>query len=409
MSLTTNKRWIIAFIFAFIVLMVDGADLMILSYSLSSLKAEFGLSNLEAGTLGSITLTGMAIGGFCGGWAADRFGRVRTIIWAIVIFSIGTAALGLTQNYTEFAILRFISASGLGAEYVVCNTLLAEYVSTARRTTVLGSLQAGWSVGYLVATLLAGWIVPQYGWRYLYYIAIIPVVLAAMIQKLVKEPDAWLKLKAQRSMAPGTPAHADRGTFKVILAEPGTRRLFLLWSVTPSLLQFGYYGVNNWMPTYLERELYVDFKSMTAFMVGSYIAMILGKVIAGWLADKFGRRALFTLGAIGTAVLLPVIVLLNEPDTIAYMLMIFGFVYGIPFGVNATYMTESFQTRIRGSAVGGAYNIGRIGAAIAPAAIGYLAIEGSIGLGFLVMGGAYFICGLIPAFFIEERAHDPQI
>jgi AAHS family cis,cis-muconate transporter-like MFS transporter len=71
-------------------------------------------------------------------------------------------------------------------------------------------------------------------------------------------------------------------------------------------------------------------------------------------------------------------------------------------------MTESFETRIRGSAVGGAYNVGRVGAAIAPAAIGYLAMSGSIGLGFLVMGGAYFFCGLIPALFIKEKQYDPQ-
>lgn len=85
MSITANgdviaqkndKIWIAVFIFAFLGLMVDGADLMFLSYSLSSLKKDFGLTNVEAGMLGSITLAGMAIGGIFGGWAADRFGRV---------------------------------------------------------------------------------------------------------------------------------------------------------------------------------------------------------------------------------------------------------------------------------------------------------------------------------------------
>jgi MFS transporter, AAHS family, cis,cis-muconate transporter len=71
-----DRVWIAAFVFAFLGLMVDGADLMFLSYSLSSLKREFGLSNVEAGALGSITLAGMAIGGIYGGWACDRFGRV---------------------------------------------------------------------------------------------------------------------------------------------------------------------------------------------------------------------------------------------------------------------------------------------------------------------------------------------
>ena len=113
------------------------------------------------------------------------------------------------------------------------------------------------------------------------------------------------------------------------------------------------------MPTFLEKELHLKFSSMMGYMVGTYVAMILGKIVAGWLADKFSHRAVFSFGA---AMFLPVIVLYNSPGNIVYLMTIFGFLYGIPYGVNATYMTESFETRIRGSAVGGAYNVGRIGA-----------------------------------------------
>jgi AAHS family cis,cis-muconate transporter-like MFS transporter len=406
-----GKLWIAVFIFAFLGLMIDGADLMFLSYSLSSIKKDFGLTSVEAGMLGSITLAGMAVGGIFGGWASDRFGRVRTVVWTILVFSLGTAALGATNNFWEFATFRFIAALGLGAEYVVCNTLMAEYVPTNRRTTVLGTLQAGWSVGYVVATLLAGWILPTYGWRWLFYIAIIPVVLAVLMQRIVPEPATWVaaRAKAAADKAAGIVESAKKeSAYKIIFGDPKNRRMFILWSLAAGFLQFGYYGVNNWMPSYLEKELHMNFKSMTGYMVGTYVAMILGKVIAGWLADTFGRRAIFALGAIGTAAFLPLIVMYNSPDNIVYLLIVFGFLYGVPYGVNATYMTESFETRIRGSAVGGAYNVGRIGAAIAPAAIGYLATEGSIGLGFLVMAGAYFICGLIPALFIKEKLFDPQ-
>ena len=406
-----EKIWIAVFIFAFIGLMVDGADLMFLSYSLSSLKKEFGLSNVEAGALGSITLVGMAVGGVFGGWAADRFGRVRTVVWTTLVFSVGTAVLGSTHSFTEFAVFRFIAALGLGAEYVVCNTLMAEYVPTKRRTTVLGTLQAGWSVGYVVATLLAGWILPTYGWRWLFYIAIVPVSLAVLMQRFVPEPASWVAARAKLAAdkAAGAVSKVPKeSTMKQIFSDPSNRRMFILWSLTAGFLQFGYYGVSNWMPTYLEKELHLDFKSMTGYMVGTYVAMILGKIVAGWMADHFGRRAVYAFGAFGAAVFLPLIVLYHSPENIVYLLIIFGFIYGIPYGVNATYMTESFETKIRGSAVGGAYNVGRVGAAAAPAIIGYLATSGSIGLGFLVMGGAYFFCGLLPALFIKEKLYDPQ-
>lgn len=397
--------WKIAFFFAFLALLVDGADLMLLSYSLNSIKAEFQLSSVQAGMLGSFTLAGMAIGGIFGGWACDQFGRVRIVVISILLFSVLTCGLGLTQNFIQFSILRFFASLGLGSLYIACNTLMAEYVPTRYRTTVLGTLQAGWTVGYIVATLLAGWIIPDHGWRMLFYVAIVPVLLAVLMHFLVPEPQAWYH---SRNDLNGQNTNTQESALKRIFAEPRNRKMFILWALTAGFLQFGYYGVNNWMPSYLESELGMKFKEMTAYMVGTYSAMILGKILAGFMADKLGRRFTYAFGAIGTAIFLPLIVFYNSPDNILFLLIAFGFLYGIPYGVNATYMTESFPTHIRGSATGGAYNVGRLGAAIAPATIGFLASGGSIGLGFLVMGAAYLICGVIPALLIKEKQYDPQ-
>lgn len=397
--------WKIAFFFAFLALLVDGADLMLLSYSLNSIKAEFQLSSVQAGMLGSFTLAGMAIGGIFGGWACDQFGRVRIVVISILLFSVLTCGLGLTQNFIQFSILRFFASLGLGSLYIACNTLMAEYVPTRYRTTVLGTLQAGWTVGYIVATLLAGWIIPDHGWRMLFYVAIVPVLIAVLMHFLVPEPHAWYH---SRNDLNGQNTNTQESALKRIFAEPRNRKMFILWALTAGFLQFGYYGVNNWMPSYLESELGMKFKEMTAYMVGTYSAMILGKILAGFMADKLGRRFTYAFGAIGTAIFLPLIVFYNSPDNILFLLIAFGFLYGIPYGVNATYMTESFPTHIRGSATGGAYNVGRLGAAIAPATIGFLASGGSIGLGFLVMGAAYLICGVIPALLIKEKQYDPQ-
>lgn len=273
--------------------MVDGMDLLFLSYSLTSVKVEFGLTEFEAGMLGSVSLVGMALGGIVGGWSSDRFGRVKTLTWTIALFSLGTAALGSTHNYGQFMAVRFISSLGLGAEYVVANTLMAEYVPTRHRTTVLGTLQAGWSVGYLAATLLAGAIIPTLGWRWLFYVAIIPVFLIFFIQRVVPEPPSWRGNAARRAPAPKV-GSTERGTgsgrnaWKSIFAVASRKRLFLLWAATAGCLQFGYYGVNNWLPRYIEKELSVSFKSMAGYLVGTYLAMILGKIVAGYLADKLG-------------------------------------------------------------------------------------------------------------------------
>lgn len=264
-NMPKKKVWILAFIFSFLALLVDGADLALLAYSLTSLKQEFSLSSIQAGALGSWTLAGMAIGGFFGGWACDRFGRVRVIVVAIALFSSLTFWLGFTQSYEEFKWLRFFSAIGLGALYIACNTLMAEYVPTKYRSTVLAALMTGWTLGSVVATVLAGWLLPELGWRYLYYIAILPIVLAIGMFFLVPEPQVWLKARQERlaAKASGVVQEKPKNTFKMIFADALSRRMFILWSFSTAFLQFGYYGVSNWLPAYLESDLGIKFKEMT--------------------------------------------------------------------------------------------------------------------------------------------------
>lgn len=419
---TTHKihkgTWKLAFIFAFVSLVIDGVDIMLLSFSLTSLKAEFGLTTFQAGMLGSASLAGMALGGISGGWACDKFGRVRTIAWSVVFFSIMTCILGMTQSYEQFMVLRFIGAFGLGSLYMACNTLMAEYVPTKYRTTVLGTLQTGQTVGYIVATLMAGAIIPEHGWRMLFYVTIIPAAFALIFMRFVPEPAAWQEAKIKLAQGihhqPENTVHVNttpvksESIYKRIFGNMQHRKMFLFWMTTAAFLQFGYYGVNNWMPTYLETELNMNFKSLTGYMVGAYTAMILGKILAGYAADKLGRKVTFVFGTVATAAFLPVIIFFNTPENIAYLLVTFGFLYGIPYGVNATYMAESFSTDVRGTAIGGAYNMGRLGAAIAPATIGMIAAGGSFTMAFIVMGAAYFIAGVIPGLFIRERQYDPQ-
>jgi AAHS family cis,cis-muconate transporter-like MFS transporter len=397
---TSNRIWIVVFISCFLGLVVDGMDLQMLSLTIPSLIKEFGITKADAGLISTWSLVGMAVGGIVGGWLSDRFGRVKVAAWMMVLFSVGSAVLGFAQTYEQFLVLRFIAAIGIGAEYSVCTMLMAEYVPTKKRTTILGSLQAAYSVGYLVAALLAGAILPGYGWRPLYYISIVPVILAIYIGYKIPEPQGW-KEGVQKSKA------NKKNEWAMIFKEPKTRSIFLLWVLTATFLQFGYYGVGTWLPTYLVNELGFTFTKMTGYLVGTYTAMILGKIITGWLADRLGRRTLYVIGGLSTAIALPVIYLYHTPGNIIALLTILGFLYGAPYGVNSTYMSESFPTRIRGTAVGGAYNIGRFGAAIAPIIIGIIAESQSIGFGLATLGIAYALCGIIPALFIREKMYDP--
>ncbi len=402
-----KQKWIAAFIFCFLVLLVDGADMLLLSYSLSSLKAEFGLSSFQAGMLGSVTLAGMAIGGIFGGWASDKFGRVRVISLSIIKFSILTALLGFVSDVYQFAAVRFLSALGLGAVYMVCAGLMSELVPTKYRTTIIATIFTGWTFGYIVASLLAGAIIPEHGWRMLFMVSGSAVIIGILMPVFVKESESWKNARLNRTQNEAKMVKTDRSVFKALVEDKLIFRTLVFWMIVAGFMQFGYYGVNNWMPLYLEQELGMNFKSMTNYLIGSYTAMIGGKILAGVMGDKFGRKFTFMFGAISTAIFLIIIVMFHNASNILYLLVIFGFLYGMPLGVYTTYMSESFPTNVRGTAIGTAHNVGRIGSTIAPATIGFIATEGSIGLGFLVMGIAYLICAL-PTLFIKEKMYDPQ-
>ena len=386
----------------FVALMVDGMDLQMLSLVLPSLMKELGISSVMAGALSTYTLLGMGIGGILAGWLSDRVGRVRVTWWAVMVFSVCTALIAFCETYWQIALMRFLSGFGIAAVYSIGTLLAAEYVPTRIRTTVLGVLQAGWSVGYVVAALLSAYVLPRYGWRPLFLGAIIPGIFALLMLRGIPDPPSWFAARMNRG------GRARRGEFAAIWNDPPVRRTFMLWSITAIALQFGYYGANTWLPSYLVRDLGVNLQNMGWYVAGTYAMMVLGKIVTGYLADVFGRRAMWIASGMLTAVYLPILIMTATPTNVPYLLLIFGLLYGAPYAVNATYMSESFPASIRGTAVGTSYNVGRIGSTISPLLIGSVATTYSIGLGIALLGFSYAVCALVPGLFIKERQYDPK-
>jgi AAHS family cis,cis-muconate transporter-like MFS transporter len=402
-SSESQSTWVLVFILGYLALLADGADVMMYGLTLTRIKDEFGLSNVEAGALGSLTLVGMAIGGILGGWASDRVGRVRVVAWALALFSLGAGLLGLTHSFLEFAVVRFISSLGIGC-MVLVTTLVAEYVPTERRSLILGVLQTGISAGYIVVISLSNWILPHYGWRTLYYVSALPVLLALAIKFAVPEPAAWQASRAADRK--GERGHRT-SRYYLIFSNRQSRTLFILWTLASLFALSGFYGLNNWLPTYLEKELHIKFGAMAGYMIGTFVVAFIGKIFAGWLGDRWSRRGVYVLGCVGAALFLPVIVFWHTRENIAYLMLVFGFLYGVPLGTIGTFMSESFATAIRGTAVGGSYNLGRFCSGAAPIVIGYIATQFSIGIGFLAVGGVFFLSG-VTAFFVPDRLYDTQ-
>ena len=142
----SDRIWIIVLVSGFLGLMVDGMDLMFLSYSLPSLMRDFHIDKIRAGSLASYTLLGMAIGGIAGGWAADRYGRVRVVVWTIALFSVGTAGLAFKSCCTVgVPASKFWIAGSVASR--LCTTALV-----VRRLCTAGLVASRFSTAGLVAS-----------------------------------------------------------------------------------------------------------------------------------------------------------------------------------------------------------------------------------------------------------------
>jgi AAHS family cis,cis-muconate transporter-like MFS transporter len=385
----------------FIVLLIDGMCLQMLSLSLPVLMNDFNISKVLAGTIGTNLLVGMGVGGFIAGWLADRIGRVKTTSLFLLVFSVMNCTVALIKTYLQFSIISFLIGVGISALYSISTLMVAEYVPTGRRTTILGTLQAGWSVGYIIAAVSSTYILPTWGWRPMFLISLVPAAISFYLLWGLKEPPSFMVSR----QATGS---RKRSIWRELLSDKTARNIFILWFLTLIALQFGYYGATTWIPSYLVKDLGIELENMGWYVAGTYSAMVLGKIATGFLADVFGRRLMWSGTALVTAVILPLIIEFATPSSVVYLMPLFGLFYGGPYAILATYISESFPTQIRGTAVSSANALGRIGSMLSPLLIGVLAESYSIGYGIALLGIMYAVAGLIPGLFIKEKLYDPK-
>src|SRR5215470_17305707 len=149
------------------------------------------------GLLSMAGLLGWAFGGFLFGIVADYIGRVRTLAFSIAIYAVFTALQGLSQGLLDFAVYRFIAGLGTGAELMVGIPLLTETLGETHRAKSAGVMMTGGAVGTFVGAWAYG-LVGGYGWRYVFFVGIVPAILLAVIRRRMLEPDRFADVQERR-------------------------------------------------------------------------------------------------------------------------------------------------------------------------------------------------------------------
>ncbi|AQH04375.1 MFS transporter (plasmid) [Burkholderia sp. KK1] len=372
----------------FLTIAVDGYDLIVYGATIPRLLEEPGwnLSPASAGMIGSWTLAGLMVGLICAGPMADRIGRRKLIIAGVLWFSLGSLLCAIAHSPHTLGIARFFTGIGLGAVVPSSVALVIEYAPRSRRQLYSAVALTGYPVGGVLCALLAIAMLQSQGWRPLYGFGALYVLIVPVMWFYLPESVSYLlgrgrteearelaaryaidldELSRDEEQHRQTRVAAAGARGYRLLTSPEFRSALLLFALMCFCGQLVVYGLNAWLPQLMRKSGYALGSSLQ-FLLVMQCGAVLGNLTGSWLADRFGpKRVLVPFFLIGAISLL---VLSQKPDDTWLTLAVFGAGIGSIGSVTLGYgyIGAYFPASCRGSAIGAAQGLGRIGSILGP-------------------------------------------
>jgi MFS family permease len=372
-----------------------------------------------AGTVIALTLLGWGIGGLVGGIITDYLGRKRTMMLAIVAYSIMTGLSAFAWDWVSFAVLRFLVGLAIGSEWVTGASIVAELWPDRARGRGVGLMQCGLGIGFFLASfawLFFGALGPN-GWRYMFLVGVLPALLTLWIRRAIPESERWEKVNDQRQAAierqrSGVPLGAQdvaltRFTVAGLFADFEIRRRVILALIMSLGTTLAFWGIGAWIPPYLAAaaaKAHLNPQEWVSYggMALNGVAVI-GYAAFGFLADAYGRKPVTVLYI--AAAFLSVPLLFYWAESLPVMLVCAGlcgaFVSG-QYTWMAAWLPELFPTRMRATAAGFIFNTPRFVAWLGPLISGWIIANlGGFSQAAMLIALIY-IPSLIAALFLPE-------
>lgn len=399
----TRPAWVVTLL-CWLIVVFDGYDLIVYGTTIPHLMKEPGweLSASTAGLIGSLAFAGMLVGALGAGHLADRLGRRRTILWSTAWFSVFTALCAVAPSPEVFGLFRFLAGLGLGGLVPSANALTAEFVRMRSRSAVATIMMSGVPIGGSAAALLGLWLLPTFGWRAMYAVAFAAVVvLLPVCVAALPESPTWLRAHGRDDEARGVElrygidhAHEERhhaghaagrgaghGAGIPALLKAPWRAATVLFALATLATLFAWYGLGTWLPKLMASDPRFDLGKPLYFLLALNLGAVLGSFVTAWAGTRWGPLK----SAIGAAALAAVglAFLLTYPSSLA---PIYGALILAGVGTHGTQclviaaVASHYPPRLRGTALGFALGIGRIGAVLAPQVGGWL-LDAKLGVG----------------------------
>lgn len=398
-----NGMMIFVWVFAWVALILDVMDWQMVSVSAKLILKEFEFPKSMMGFILGAPLLGAGIGGLVSGVLSDKFGRVNVMFYCLIWYSLFTVAFAFANSFESMLTLRILVGLGLGAQWGVGNTLVAEVIPSRFRIMGSAVIQTGFAFGPMLAGYFAKIILPTHGWRPMFYIGAVGFIMAVIAKIVIPEPEAWLAAKKKAKEA-----KASLGSIKMLFSseiyeQTGTtlRRntIGAFFLVLGTLV--AYWGAFSWIPNWLQVERGMDIvKSMNYYMF-LQIGGIIGYIVFAFIADRFGRKkpSLVVLAASFVCVL--VFVSIRNPSAMLFFAPIYSFITYPIFGLYGGYMAELFPTSVRATGVNGIYNLARMAAFFGPSILGWIAAHSSFT--YAIGTSAFlYLFSIVPLLFLPE-------
>ena len=385
----TPFHWGVLF-WCLMIIIFDGYDLVIYGVALPLLMQEWALSAVQAGLLASTALFGMMFGAMTFGTLSDKLGRKKTIMICVAIFSGFTFLGAFASNPVEFGILRFLAGLGIGGVMPNVVALMTEYAPKRIRSTLVALMFSGYAIGGMTSALLGAWLVPEFGWKIMFYIAIIPLVALPLIWKFLPESLMYLTNKKEieqtrsivQKISPSQQLNGDtefvlnevtkgdEAPVKALFQQGRMFSTFMFW-IAFFMCLLMVYALGSWLPKLMIQAGYSLGASMI-FLFALNIGGMIGAIGGGALADRFHIKKVLTIMFICGAAAL-ILLGFNSPQIVLYTLIAVAGAATIGSQILLyTFVAQYYPSTVRSTGMGWASGIGRIGAIVGPVLTGAL-------------------------------------